>query len=104
MQLLRGSLGFRLLTSRLDNLQNCSLRLITGQLVFTSLEALRLEVDVQNYHTCSNRLILKAREKALRSTNGHPKRVALVDEIPQRLQTRCSFRRKSNELSTFLPP
>ena len=69
----------------LSSLQNRSLRLITGQLVSTPLEALRLEADVQSYHTCSNRLILKAREKALRITEDHPKHVVLAADIPQRL-------------------
>ena len=67
----------------LDRLQNSSLQLITGQLLSTPLEALRLEADVQSYHKCSNRLILKAREKALRSTNDHPKCVALAADKPQ---------------------
>ena len=90
--------------SCLDRLHNRSLRLITGQLVSTPLEALRLEAGVQSYQTCSNRLILKASEKALRSTDDHPKRVALITNIPQRLQSRSSFRRKVKELSTLLPP
>ena len=90
--------------SCLDCLQNRSFRLIIGQFVSTPLDTLRLEVDVQSYHTCSNRSILKAREKALRSIDDHPKRVALAPDIPQRLQNRCSFRRKANELSTLLPP
>ena len=89
--------------SCLDRLQNRSLRLITGQLVSTPLEALRLETDVQSYQTCSNRLILKASEKTLRSTEDHPKSVALATNIPQRLQSCCSFR-KANKLSTLLPP
>ena len=40
----------------------------------------------------------------MRSSDDHPKRVALATNIPQRLQNRCSFRRKVNELSTLLPP
>ena len=90
--------------SCLDCLQNRSLRLIMGQLVSTPLEALRLEADVQSYQTCSNRLILKASKKALRSTDDHPKRVALATNIPQRLQSCCSFCRKANKLFTLLPP
>ena len=90
--------------SSLDRLQNHSLRLITGQLISTPLEALRLEADVQSYPTCSKRLILKVKEKALRSTDNHPKRIALDANIPQRLQSRSSFRRKAEELSTLLPP
>ena len=72
--------------TNLDCLQNCSLRLITGQLVSTPLEALRLEADVQSYSTCSKPLILKANEKARRTTEDHPKRIALNVNIPQRLQ------------------
>ena len=90
--------------SSLDCLQNHSLRLITGQLVSTPLEALRLEADVQSYPTCSKRLILKANEKALRSTDDHPKYIALDVNIPQRLPSRSSFRRKAEELLTLLPP
>ena len=90
--------------TNLDRLQNRSLRLITGQLVSTPLEALRLEADVQSYSTCSKRLILKANEKARRSTDDHPKRIALDVDIPQRLQSRSSFRRKAEELSSLLPP
>ena len=40
--------------SCLDCLQNRSLFLITGQLVFLPIKALRLEADVQSYDTCSN--------------------------------------------------
>ena len=89
--------------SCLDCLQNCSLWFITGQLVSTSLEALCLEADAQSYQTCRNCLILKAQEKALRSTDDHPKRVALAADIRQHLQNSFSFRCKTNDLSTLLP-
>ena len=90
--------------SSLNCLQNHSLQLITGQLVSTPIEALKLEADVQSYRTCSKRLILKANEKALGSTDNHPKRIALDVNIPQCLQNRSSFHRKAEELSTLLPP
>ena len=90
--------------SNLDRLQNHSLQLITGQLVSTPLEALRLEADVQSYSTCSKRLILKATKKARRSADDHPKRNALDINIPQHLQSCSSFRRKAEELSTLLSP
>ena len=90
--------------SNLDRLQNHSLRLITGQLISTPLEALRLEANVQSYSTCSKRLIVKANEKARRSTVDHPKCIALDVNIPQLLQNRSSFRRKAEELLTLLPP
>ena len=104
MQLLHGSLGFPLLTSHFDRLQNRSLSVNSGQLISTPLEALGLKADVQSYYTCSNHLILKAREKALHSINDYPKCVTLPPDIPQRLWNCCSFRRKANELSTLLPP
>lgn len=44
----------------------------------TLLEALRQKADVQSYHTSSNRLILRGREKALGNTDDHPQRVALI--------------------------
>ena len=90
--------------SCLDCLQNRSRWIITGQLGSTPLKTLRLEVDVKSYLTCSNCLILKAREKALRSTGNHPKFRALAANIPQRLQNRSSFCRKAEELPTLLPP
>ena len=65
---------------------------MTGQLVSTPLEALRLEADVQSYSICSKRLILKANEKTRPSTDDHPKRVALDLDIPQHLQSGSSFR------------
>ena len=78
--------------SCLDRLENRSLRLITGQLVSTPLQALRLGAYVQSYPTCSSHLILKAKVKALRSTDDHPKRIALDVNILQRLQNCSSFR------------
>ena len=90
--------------SCLDCLQSSFLPLITDQLVSTPLEVLRLEAYVQSYPTCNNRLILKAKEKVLRSEVDHPKRIALDANIPQRLQNRSSFPQKAEELSTLLSP
>ena len=73
--------AFDINVSSLDRLHNHSLGLITGQLVSTPLEALQLEAAVQSYSTYSKRLILKANEKARRSTNDHPKRIALDVKI-----------------------
>ena len=87
----------------LNCLQNRS-RLSNGQLVSTTLEALRLEADVQSYPTCTKRLILKAKEKPLRSTNDHPKHINLNVNILQRPQNCLSFCRKAKEISALLPP
>ena len=90
--------------SSLDRLYNFSLWLITSQLFSAPLEASKLEADAQSYLTCSKCLILKANEKALRSTDNHPKRIALDVNILQRLQGFWIFLRKAEELSTLLPP
>ena len=62
------------------------------------LEALRLDANVQSYPTCSKSLILKAKEKALHSTDDHPKHIALDVDFPQCLQNHSSFCRKAEEL------
>ena len=49
-------------------------------------------------------MILKANKKVLRSTDNHPKHIALDVNILQCLQSRSSFRRKAEELLTLLPP
>ena len=90
--------------SCLDCLQNRSLQFITGQLVSTPVEDVRLETDVQSYRTYSNHLILKAGEKAMRSTDNHPKHVAIAANIPQCLPNHSSFSRKAEELSTIQSP
>ena len=77
--------------------------MITGQLISTPLEALRLESSVQSYYSESKRKIVQAREKCLHTAADHPKQVALQNDIPQRIATRFSFRRKATELSTILP-
>ena len=80
-----------IILSCLEPFQNHSLQLTSSKLVSTPLEALRLEADVQSYPTCSKRLVLKAKEKALSSTDDHPKRIALDVNNLRRLQSRSSF-------------
>ena len=87
--------------SALVHLQNHALRVATSQLVSTHLEPLHLETEVQRYNTCSNRLILRAQEKALQSSDDHPKHLALTANIPQRLLNRSRFCRKANGLPTL---
>ena len=48
-------------------------------------------------------MIVRARKKCLRIAADHPKRVALQNDIPQRIATRSSFCLKATELSTILP-
>ena len=81
--------------THLEALQNPALHIVNGQLVSTPLDALRKEANVNSYSTTSKELILKAREKALRNTDDHPKRIALNAHVPQRLQSRLNWRRKA---------
>ena len=87
----------------LEALRNRALRIVSGQLVSTPLDALRKETNVNSYSTTSKHLILKAREKALRNTDDHPKRIALNAHVPQRLQSRSNWRCKAIELAVALP-
>ena len=89
--------------THLEALQNRALRIATGQLVSTQLDALRKEANINSFSTTSKQLILKAREKALRSRDDHPKRIALNAQVPQRLQSRLNWRRKAIELVVALP-
>ena len=89
--------------SSLDYLQNCALRLVIGQLLSTTLEALHQKADVQSYNTYSNWLILRAQEKALWSSGDHPKCLALTANILQHFLNCCSFCNKANNLSKLLP-
>ena len=86
----------------LDTLQNKALRLITGQYRSTPLEALRLEAGVQSYTTQSKRLLLTASEKALRSPQDHPRRLAVEGAVAHRL-ARPSFRTRTEDLKSHLP-
>ena len=89
--------------THLEALQNRALCIVTGQLVSTPLDALRKEANVNSYSTTSKQLILKAREKAFRNTDDHPKRIALNAHVPQRLQSRSNWCRKASELAMALP-
>ena len=84
--------------TRLEALQNRALRIVTGP-----LDALRKKANVNSYSTASKQLILKAREKSLRNTDDHPKRIALNAHVPQCLQSRSNWRRKAIELAVTLP-
>ena len=46
---------------------------------------------------------MRVREKVLRSSDDHAKRLALTANIPQYLPNRCSFRRKADDLSRLSP-
>jgi len=84
--------------TRFQNLevtQNKALRIMTGQAKTTPVEALRAEAGV-----CSNRLCVKAQEKAARLLADHPKNLALCSSNQHRLQ-RSSWREQASLLDSL---
>ena len=79
--------------------------MVTGQSVDTPVESVRAESGVSSYATIRKRNILIAREKALRSSDDHPARLAVTNsEVEQRLTIREGFRTTANKLTEYLPP
>ena len=87
----------------LIRLQNKALRAITGQLISTPVEALRLEAGIQSYDTHSKRLLARSWEKALRCPADHPRR-ATADESVDRRTTASCWRSSALSLLSQLPP
>ena len=89
--------------STLERTQNKALRVMTGQLKSTPVEALRLESSIPSYETHIKRNILKSHERAKRLPEDHPSNIALKSAIPSK-NLRQSWARKGKELEAFLPP
>jgi len=68
----------------------------------TPVEALRAEAGVCGYKTVSNRLCVRAHEKAARLPADHPKNLALCSSNQHRLQ-RSSWREQASLLLDSLP-
>ncbi len=86
--------------TRLDQLEHCqnrALRIITGQLKTTPLEALRIEAGVQNIATHAEQHAAVAYEKAHRLPTNHPRRTLLEEPCRHRLK-RPSCRSTANAL------
>ena len=87
----------------IQSAQNKALRIITGQLKCSPIEALHYETGVELYSTRIKRLTLRSAEKAKRNPENHPSAIALSSAIPSRNKRR-SWARLANELSEFIPP
>ena len=87
----------------LDTCQNRALRMVTGQLQTTPLEALRNEAEVQSMHTMIRRNCATAWEKTLRLPPSNP-RTKLTDGPTHRTKSRGSWREmaKKEELTLGL--
>ena len=76
---------------------------MTGQLVYSTRGLWsRIRSPKLQHYTVSKRLIVRAREKYLRTAADHPKQLALQNNIPQLIVTRSRFRHKATELSSIL--
>ena len=75
---------------------------MTGQAKTTPVEALRAEAGVYSYKTVSNRLCVRAHEKAVRLPADHPKNLAVCGSNQHRLQ-RSSWREQATHLLDSLP-
>ena len=87
----------------LERTQNKALRIITGQLKSSPVEALRLEASVLSYETHLHRNILKSHEKAKRLPESHPRHIALCSAASPR-NKRQSWASKGKKLEQLLPP
>ena len=81
----------------LERTQNKALRIITGQLKSSPVEALRLEASVLSYETHMQRNILKSHEKAKRLPECHPRHIAMRAAVPPR-NKRQSWASKGKKL------
>ena len=90
-------------TLALERVQNKALRVITGQLKSTPVEALRAETRTACYSTYMKRSCLKSFELAKRLPEDHPRKTALSKAIPSKNKRRSWFR-LGTALSDCLPP
>ena len=67
------------------------------------MEAVHLEATVQSFNTIKRRLIARSYEKALRSAEDHPKRLALEEYQPV-VKKRTNWRQTVTEIAASLPP
>ena len=86
----------------LDTVQNRALRLITGQMRSSPLDALRYEAGVSSYQTMVDRMCLQSVEKALRLPEDHPRFETWQQAIPSKNQ-RKGWKAKGDELLSKLP-
>ncbi len=87
---------------RLERCQNRALRIITGQVIITLLEALRIEAGVPSIASQAQHQAAVAYEKAHRLPMNHPRRTVLEEPRRHRLK-RPSWRSTIKALTTRFP-
>ena len=85
----------------LDRTQNRTIRLMTGQVKSSPVEALRAEIDMPSFRTTADRACLLSMEKARRMPLDHPRRLALEERVPPRNQ-RKGWRKRGEALTSKL--
>ena len=86
----------------LDSIQNRALRIMSGQVASSPVEALRAEMDIPSFATQRDRRCLLAKEIAERRPEDHPRRLALESVVKTKNQ-RNNWGRRSLELTKLLP-
>jgi len=88
---------------KLEATQNSSIRIITGQAKDSPVESLCLEANLPSYSSVITATCMRAREKALRLPEDHPRRICLTQPNNIRLEKRSSCRSKALDLLKDLP-
>ena len=88
---------------RLETTQNTAIRIITRQAKTSPVESLRLEANLPSYSSVIKATCMRAREKALRLPEDHPRRICLSQPTINRLKSRSNCRTKSEQLLKDLP-
>ena len=86
----------------LDRVQNKAIRIMTGQLKSSPVEALRAEANIESFQTSVERKCLTSMEKARRMPKDHPRRLALELAVPQK-NARRSWFKMGTDLTSKLP-
>ena len=87
----------------LDRVQNRAIRLITGQMQSSPVDALRLESGIPSYQTHIDRVCMRSVEKALRMPADHPLHSVVNDAIPAK-NMRFSWKYQTDRLLARVTP
>ena len=86
----------------LDRIQNKAIRLITGQMKSSPVDALRLESGIPPYSAHVERMCLRSAEKAIRMPEDHPLRETATNAVPAK-GSRRSWKAQTDRLIARVP-
>ena len=84
---------------KLDVAQNKALRIITGQFKDAPLEAIRAESGVPSVKTQVDRKLMISKEKALRLSRDHPRKLAYGEAVPIRRADNLNWKETVDRLT-----